>query len=150
MLHKAGRGDYYTVRKVLANSAALSADVNAAVDPNYPEVFEKMNCSFMGQGIVMSKYGGSRGKYDSNDANPEFLGKIRKLFDDNQVVWQVGELGKVDLGGGGTVAQYMAHYGMEVVDCGVALLGMHSPFEVTSKADVYMAYKAYKAFLQQF
>lgn len=150
LLHKAGRGDYYTVRKVLADSSALSADVNAAVDPNYPEVFEKMNCSFMGQGIVMSKYGGSRGKYDSNDANPEFLGKIRKLFDDNQVVWQVGELGKVDLGGGGTVAQYMAHYVMEVVDCGVALLGMHSPFEVTSKADVYMAYKAYKAFLQQF
>lgn len=150
LLHKAGKADYYTVRKALANSCALSADVNAAVDPNYPEVFEKMNCSFMGQGIALSKYGGSRGKYDSNDANPEFLGKIRKLFDDNQVVWQVGELGKIDLGGGGTVAQYMARYGMEVVDCGVALLGMHSPFEVASKADVYMAYKAYKAFLQQF
>lgn len=150
LLHKAGKSDYYTVRKTLANSSALSADVNSAVDPNYPEVFEKMNCSFLGQGLALSKYTGSRGKYDSNDANPEFLGRIRKLFDDNQVVWQVGELGKVDLGGGGTVAQYMARYGMEVVDCGVALLGMHSPFEVASKADVYMAYKGYKAFLQQF
>jgi aspartyl aminopeptidase len=150
LLHKAGKDDYYTVRKALANSFALSADVNAAVDPNYPEVFEKMNCSFLGNGVVLSKYGGSRGKYDSNDANPEFLGKIRNLFDQNGVVWQVGELGKIDLGGGGTVAQYMARYGMEVVDCGVALLGMHSPFEVAGKADIYMAYKAYQAFLQQF
>jgi aspartyl aminopeptidase len=150
LLHKVGKSDYYTIRKTLANSSALSADVNAAVDPNYPEVFEKMNCSFLGQGVALSKYTGSRGKYDSNDANPEFLGRIRKLLDDHQVVWQVGELGKVDLGGGGTVAQYMARYGMEVVDCGVAVLGMHSPFEVTSKADVFMAYKAYRAFLQQF
>lgn len=150
ILHKAGKSDYYTVRKALAGSSALSADVNAAIDPNYPEVFEKMNCSFLGQGIALSKYTGSRGKYDSNDANPEFLAKIRKLLDDRQVVWQVGELGKVDLGGGGTVAQYMARYGMEVLDCGVALLGMHSPFEVASKADVYMAYRTYKAFLQEF
>lgn len=150
LLHLAGKNDYYTLRKALADSFALSADVNAAVDPNYPEVFEKMNCSFLGRGIALSKYTGSRGKYDSNDANPEFLAKIRRLFDDHQVVWQVGELGKVDIGGGGTVAQYMARYGMEVVDCGVAVLGMHSPFEVTSKADVYMAYQAYKAFLQKF
>ncbi|MEN6462710.1 MAG: aminopeptidase [Syntrophomonas sp.] len=150
LMHLAGNNDYYVLRKVLANSYALSADVNSAVDPNYPDVFEKMNCSFMGNGIVLTKYTGSRGKYDSSDANPEFLGQMRKLFDDNEVIWQVGELGKVDIGGGGTVAQYMARYGMEVVDCGVALLGMHSPFEVASKADVYMAYKAYKAFLQKF
>lgn len=150
LLHKAGQNDYYTLRKSLADSCALSADVNAAVDPNYPEVFEKMNCSFMGNGIVITKYTGSRGKSDSNDANPEFVARIRRLFDDNGVIWQVGELGKVDIGGGGTVAKFMASYGMEVVDCGVALLGMHSPFEVCSKADVYMAYKAYQAFMQRF
>ncbi|HEX3012065.1 MAG TPA: aminopeptidase, partial [Syntrophomonadaceae bacterium] len=150
LMHLTGNNDYYSLRKALVNSYALSADVNSAVDPNYPDVFEKMNNSFMGNGIVLTKYTGSRGKYDSNDANPEFLGQMRKLFDDNEVIWQIGELGKVDIGGGGTVAQYMARYGMEVVDCGVALLGMHSPFEVASKADVYMAYKAYKAFLQNF
>ncbi|HWP98720.1 MAG TPA: aminopeptidase [Syntrophomonadaceae bacterium] len=150
LMHRSGQHDYYTIRKALANSSALSADVNAAVDPNYPEVFEKMNCSFLSQGVVVTKFTGSRGKSDSNDANPEFLARIRQLLDQNQVVWQVGELGKVDIGGGGTVAQYMARYGMEVVDCGVALLGMHSPFEVASKADIYMAYKAYKAFFQDF
>lgn len=150
LMHLAGNNDYYSLRKVLANSCALSADVNSAVDPNYADVFEKMNNSFMGNGIVLTKYTGSRGKYDANDANPEFLGQIRKLFDDNEVIWQIGELGKVDIGGGGTVALYMARYGMEVVDCGIALLSMHSPFEIASKADVYMAYKAYKAFLQNY
>ncbi|MGI6452722.1 MAG: aminopeptidase [Syntrophomonadaceae bacterium] len=146
ILAKAGYTDYYHLRKSLAQTLAISADVNAAVDPNYPEVFEKMNCSFLGNGVVLTKYTGSRGKSGSNDANPEFLARLRKLFADHNITWQVGELGKVDIGGGGTVAQYMAHYGMEVVDCGVAVLGMHSPFEVVSKADVYMAYKAYKAF----
>ncbi len=150
LMHKAGYDDYYSLRQALVASSALSADVNAAVDPNYPEVFEKMNCSFLSHGVVLTKYTGSRGKYDSNDANPEFLARIRKLFDDAGVVWQVGELGKVDIGGGGTVAQYMARYGMEVVDCGVALLGMHSPFEIASKADVFMSYKGYKAFMQDF
>jgi aspartyl aminopeptidase len=150
LMHKAGKDDYYTLRQALAATHALSADVNAAIDPNYPEVFEKMNCSFMSQGVVLTKYTGSRGKSDSNDANPEFIAKIRQLFEEAGVIWQVGELGKVDIGGGGTVSKYMAHYGMEVVDCGVALLGMHSPFEVASKLDVYMAYLAYKAFLQKF
>jgi aspartyl aminopeptidase len=150
LLYRAGQRDYFAVRKCLAASYALSADVNAAVDPNYPEVFEKMNCSFLAQGVVLTKYTGSRGKSESNDANPEFLGAIRALFDAHDVVWQVGELGKVDIGGGGTVARYMAYYGMEVVDCGVAVMGMHSPFEVVSKADVYMAYKAYRAFMQEF
>ncbi len=142
--------DYFKVRKCLANSCALSADVNAAVDPNYPEVFDKLNCSFMSHGVVLTKYTGSRGKSSSNDANPEFLAKLRSLFAEHGVVWQVGELGKVDIGGGGTVAQYMSWYGMEVVDLGVAVLSMHSPFEVTSKVDVYMAYRAYLAFMQSF
>ncbi|HWQ76734.1 MAG TPA: aminopeptidase [Syntrophomonas sp.] len=150
LMHKFGKDDYFTLRQALAASAALSADVNAAIDPNYPDVFEKMNCSFLSRGVVLTKYTGSRGKYDSNDANPEFVARIRKIFDDAGVAWQVGELGKVDIGGGGTVAQFMARYGMEVVDCGVALLGMHSPFEVASKADVYMSYKAYRAFLQNY
>jgi aspartyl aminopeptidase len=150
LLYKSGVQEYYAIRKSLEISSALSADVNAAVDPNYPEVFDKMNCSFLGQGVVVTKYTGSRGKADSNDANPEFIGKIRALFDENQVAWQVGELGKVDIGGGGTVAQYLARYGMEVIDCGVALLGMHSPFEIASKADIYMAYRAYGAFMQKF
>lgn len=150
LMHKTGIHDYYSLRQALALSTALSADVNAAIDPNYPEVFEKMNCSFMSQGLVVTKYTGSRGKSGSNDANPEFVARIRNLFDEAEVIWQVGELGKVDIGGGGTVSQFMAQYGMEVVDCGVAVLGMHSTFEVTSKVDVYMAYKGYKAFMQNF
>ncbi len=150
LLHKSGETSYFAVRKSLMASHCLSADVNSAVDPNYPEVFEKMNNSFMGNGLVVTKYTGARGKSGSSDANPEFLAAIRQLFDGNGVTWQVGELGKVDIGGGGTVAQYIARYGMEVLDCGVAVLGMHSPFEVTSKADVYMAYKGYKAFMQSF
>jgi aspartyl aminopeptidase len=150
LMYKAGHNDYYRVRKALAASCAISADVNSAVDPNFPEVYDKMNCSFLGEGVVVTKYGGARGKADSNDANPEFVARIRKVFDDTGVIWQVGELGKVDIGGGGTVAKFMARYGMDVVDCGVAVLGMHSPFEVTSKLDIYMAYLAYKAFMQDF
>lgn len=147
MLFRVGQREYLSVRRALASSRALSADVNAAVDPNYEQVFEKMNNSFLGRGVVITKYTGSKGKYDANDANPEFVAWVRQLFDANGVVWQVGELGKVDEGGGGTVAQYLARYGMEVLDCGVALLAMHSPFEVASKADIYHAYKGYKAFL---
>lgn len=149
LLQRSGEKDYFTLRRSLSASHALSADVNAAVDPNYPDVWEKMNNSFLANGVVLTKFTGSRGKSGSSDANPEFMGRVRRLFEENQVVWQVGELGKVDIGGGGTVAQYLARYGMEVVDCGVALLGMHSPFEVASKADIYMAYKAYRAFLQK-
>ncbi|MGI6433941.1 MAG: aminopeptidase [Syntrophomonadaceae bacterium] len=149
LLCKAGLRDYYQLRQTLANSYALSADVNAAVDPTFPDVFEKMNCSFLSAGVVLTKYTGSRGKYDSNDANPEFMANLRRLFDEGGIIWQVGELGKVDIGGGGTVAQYLARYGMEVVDCGVAVLSMHSPFEIVSKADVYMAYRAYQAFMEK-
>lgn len=147
ILFRCGKCDYLSVRRALASSRALSADVNAAVDPNYEQVFEKMNNSFLGNGVVLTKYTGSRGKYEASDANPEFVAWVRNLFDSNGVAWQVGELGKVDEGGGGTVAQYLAHYGMEVLDCGVALLAMHSPFEVSSKADIYQAYKGYKSFL---
>jgi len=150
LLHNTGQNDYYSLRQCLARSYALSADVNSAVDPNYPDVFEKMNNSFLGNGIVITKYTGARGKSGSNDANPEFLARIRQMLDKNAIAWQVGGLGKVDIGGGGTVAQFIARYGMEVIDAGVAVLGMHSPFEVVSKADVYMAYRAYKAFMQSF
>lgn len=150
LLYKEGKKDYYSIRKSMHNSYALSADVNAAVDPNYPDVFEKMNCSFISGGVVLTKYTGSKGKSDSNDANPEFLAKIRALLDENKVSWQVGELGKVDIGGGGTVAKYMSYFGMEVLDCGTAVLGMHSPYEIISKADLYMTYKAYKTFLGGF
>ncbi|QGU00637.1 Aspartyl aminopeptidase [Candidatus Syntrophocurvum alkaliphilum] len=148
LLHLDGNDSYHVLRNTLMKSYALSADVNAAVDPNYPEVFEKMNNSSLSKGVVLTKYTGSRGKSVSNDANPEYVAKIRNLFDSNNIEWQVGELGKVDIGGGGTVAQYIAYYGIEVVDCGVAILGMHSPFEIASKADIYMSYKAYKAFFK--
>jgi len=136
------------LKRVLANSELLSADVNAAFDPTYPEVSEKQNTAYVGKGICITKYTGSRGKGGSSDANAEFLGKVRKLFNEKEVVWQIGELGKVDMGGGGTVAQYAANYGMEVLDCGVALLSMHAPFELASKVDIYMGYKAYKAFME--
>lgn len=134
------------LRRVLKNSRVLSADVNAGYDPNFSNVFEKNNSSFIGKGVVLTKYTGSRGKGGSNDANAEYVGRIRKIFNDSGVTWQIGELGKVDEGGGGTVALYMANYGMQVVDCGVALLSMHSPFELASKFDVYDTYKAFKAF----
>jgi aspartyl aminopeptidase len=150
LLSITGLTSYLDIRRCLARSYALSADVNAAVDPNYPEVFEKRNNSFLSRGVVVTKYTGSRGKSESSDANPEFIARVRKLFDDEQVSWQIGELGKVDIGGGGTVSQYMAYYGMEVLDCGVAVLGMHSPFEIVSKADLFMSFKAYKVFMQSF
>lgn len=136
-----------SLRRCLANSKALSADVNAAVDPNYDDVMEKNNAALLGHGIVLTKYTGSRGKSQANDAHAEFMGYVRNLLNTNNIPWQTGELGKVDQGGGGTIAYLMAAYGMDVLDCGVALLGMHSPFEVASKIDVYAAYQAYRAFL---
>ncbi|MDI6601145.1 MAG: aminopeptidase [Thermoanaerobacteraceae bacterium] len=138
-------GDIY-VRRALANSRLLSADVNGAYDPLYADAYDKTNTPFLGRGIVLTKYTGARGKSGSNDANAEFVSKVRAIFNASGVIWQTGELGKVDVGGGGTIAQFVASYGMEVVDCGVALLSMHSPYEVSSKADVYMAHRAYNAF----
>lgn len=134
------------LRRILGNSRALSADVCVGLDPNYPEVVEKMNTARLGGGVVLTKYTGSRGKYSSNDAHAEVVAYVRRVFNSAGVIWQTGELGKVDQGGGGTIAHLMAAHGMDVLDCGVALLGMHSLFEVASKADIYMAYKGYKAF----
>lgn len=142
------RGEYQELllKKTFRNSQCLSSDVSAAVDPNYTDVNEKKNAAFLGRGIVMTKYTGSRGKSGTSDANAEFVYQIRKLFNDHQIVWQSGELGKVDAGGGGTIAQYVANLDVDVLDCGVALLSMHSPFEIASKLDVYMAYRAYAEF----
>lgn len=134
------------VKRTLANSSVLSADTVGAFDPNYPDVLDKRNSPFIGKGITIVKYTGSRGKGGSNDANSEYISKIRKIFNDNDVVWQMGELGKVDQGGGGTIAYILANYGMDVVDCGVSLLSVHAPYEIASKADVYMTYKGYNAF----
>ncbi len=135
-------------RDVLRASECLSADVNAAFDPTFPSVHDKLNAAYLNKGIVVTKYTGSRGKSSTNDANAEFMYKIRTLFDSRSVTWQTGELGKVDEGGGGTVAKYVANLGIEVVDVGVPVLSMHAPFEVVSKLDVYMAFKGFKAFLE--
>ncbi|OPZ74276.1 MAG: putative M18 family aminopeptidase 1 [Firmicutes bacterium ADurb.Bin456] len=137
------------LRRILANSRALSADVNVALDPNYGDVVEKRNTARLGGGLILTKYTGSRGKSSTNDAHAEMVGSIRQLFNRTGIAWQSGEMGKVDQGGGGTVAHFLAVHGMDVLDCGVGLLGMHSPFEVSSKADIYMAFKGYKAFLNE-
>lgn len=137
------------VRRALMNSTMLSSDVSAAYDPMYAEVFEKRSSAFFGKGLVFNKFTGSRGKSGSNDANAEYLAKIRQAMDLQDVSYQFAELGKVDAGGGGTIAYIMANYGMEVIDSGVAVLSMHAPWEATSKADVYEAYKGYKAFIEE-
>lgn len=138
-----------SLRRCLANSSMLSSDVNAAYDPLFASAFEKNNASYFGRGVVFSKFTGSRGKSGSNDANAEYIARIRKMMDDNKVCFQTAELGKVDVGGGGTIAYILSLYGMEVIDCGVAVLNMHAPWEITSKADVYEAYKCYKVFLRE-
>ncbi|NMB44181.1 MAG: aminopeptidase [Clostridiales bacterium] len=136
------------LRRALQNSFMLSSDVNAAFDPNYPEVMEKKNSAYFGKGMVFSKYTGARGKSNSNDANAEYIAKLRKILDDNNVTYQTAELGKVDQGGGGTIAYIMANYNMEVIDSGVAVLNMHAPWEITSKVDIYETTQGYKAFLK--
>ena len=138
--------DSRTLRKTLTHSQCLSADVNAAMDPDFQEVHEKRNAPKLGYGICVTKFTGVAGKSGSNDASAEFVGQIRTLFNQNKIAWQTGELGKIDQGGGGTVAKYLAQFGMDVLDCGPAILSMHSPFEVAGKTDIYMAYKAYGAF----
>lgn len=127
----------------------LSSDVSAAFDPNYPEVMKKQNSASFGKGIVFNKYTGAKGKSGSNDANPEFMAELRRIMEKHNVLWQTAELGKVDQGGGGTIAYILANYGMEVIDAGIALHNMHAPWEVTSKADIYEAKKAYHAFLKE-
>jgi aspartyl aminopeptidase len=136
------------LRRTLSRSVMLSSDVNAAFDPNFASVFDKKTCSYLGKGIAISKYTGSRGKYGGSDANAEFLNNVLRLLDKNGVRWQFGNLGKVDKGGGGTIALHFARLGIEVLDCGIPVLAMHSPFEVISKIDLWTTYKGYLAFLQ--
>ena len=138
--------NYHTV---LSNTHCLSADVNAAFDPTFPDVSERRNASYINKGVVITKYTGSRGKAGTSDASAEYMGKIRSMLDGAEVVWQSGELGKVDAGGGGTVAMYLAALDIDVVDLGVPVLSMHAPFEVVSKLDVYMAYRAFKTFFEE-
>lgn len=132
----------------IENSKMLSSDVAAAFEPSYPSVFEKNNTTYAGRGVCLTKYTGVRGKSSGNDANCEFFHEVAKAFDDHHIVWQTGEIGKVDAGGGGTIAIDMAVLGMQVIDCGIAILSMHAPYEVASKVDIYSAYEGYKVFLQ--
>lgn len=136
------------IRRILVRSQVLSSDVSAAFDPNYPEVMEKNNAAYLGKGPVFNKYTGARGKSGSNDANAEYIAWLRKVMDEEHLFYQTSELGKVDEGGGGTIAYILANLGMEVIDFGVAVLNMHAPFEIVSKADVYETYLAYRAFLK--
>ena len=132
--------------RVLSKSKCLSADVNAAFDPTYASVYETQNCSYLNKGVVISKYMGHGGKYDTSDASAEYMGEIRSMLEKNNVSWQTGELGKVDMGGGGTIAKYVANMNVDVIDLGVPVLSMHAPFEIVSKTDVYMTYRAFYCF----
>lgn len=143
-----GRDSHRDLRNTLRHTEVLSADVTASFDPTFPDVMERNNASLTGHGVALNKYSGSRGKSGASDANAEFMAKVRKIFNDNQVPWQVGELGKVDQGGGGTIALYLAAWGCEVLDCGVTMLSMHAPLELVEKTDAYAAYLAYKAFFE--
>ena len=134
-------------RHVLSASECLSADVNAAFDPTYPEVNEKNNCAYVNKGVCITKYTGARGKSGTSDASAEFTGRVRRLMDSKEVIWQTGELGKVDMGGGGTVAAYIANLDVDTIDMGVPVLAMHAPYEAISKLDLYMAYKAFAVFI---
>ena len=149
VMNAMGEFSEISLRRCLAASSMLSSDVNAAYDPLFASAFEKNNASYFGRGMVFSKFTGARGKSGSNDANAEYIARIRKMMDDAKICYQTAELGKVDVGGGGTIAYILSLYGMEVIDCGVAVLNMHAPWEITSKADVYETYKGYKVFLEK-
>lgn len=149
ILDRMGEYNELNLRRCLAHSRMLSSDVNAAYDPIFASAFEKKNSSYFGHGMVFSKFTGSRGKSGSNDANAEYIAVIRKMMDDEKIAYQLAELGKVDVGGGGTIAYILSLYGMEVIDCGVAVLNMHAPWEVTSKSDVYETKKGYEVFLKK-
>lgn len=148
ILNKLGINRPNLLDKVFCNSKMLSADVDAGVDPIYAQVSERNNASYLGRGIGLNKYTGARGKSGASDANAEFVAQIRNIFETNDIRYQIAELGKVDVGGGGTIAYILANKGIDVIDCGVPVLSMHSPYEVTSKLDIYEAYKGYKAFWQ--
>jgi len=148
VLERMGQYSELSLRRTIERSSMLSSDVSAAFDPNYPSVMEKNNCCYLGEGMVLNKYTGSRGKSGSNDANAEFIAKVRRVFDDHTISFQTAELGKVDQGGGGTIAYIMGNYGMDVIDSGIAVLNMHAPSEIVSKADVWEAFHGYLAFLK--
>lgn len=148
LLTKAGSDTDLSLRRALRGSFMLSSDVSAGFDPAYEDCFEAKNAAYLGRGICYNKYTGARGKSGSNDANAEYMAKIRRVMDENRVGYQTSELGKVDEGGGGTIAYILANYGMNVIDSGVPVLNMHAPWEITSKADIYAAYLAYQAFLK--
>ena len=149
LLNKLGVNRPNLIDKVFCNSKMLSADVDAGVDPIYANVSEKNNASYLGRGIGLNKYTGARGKSGASDANAEFVAEIRNIFETNDVRYQIGELGKVDIGGGGTIAYILANKGIDVIDCGVPVLSMHAPYEVTSKFDLYEAYRGYRAFWEK-
>ena len=149
VLSLTGQYSDLALRRCLANSRMLSSDVSAAFDPTYASAYEKKNAAYFGRGMVFNKFKGSRGKSGSNDANAEFMAQIRGILKDAKVAYQTAELGKVDIGGGGTIAYIMALYGMNVIDCGVAVLNMHAPWEITSKADIYETKKGYVVFLEK-
>ena len=149
VMNLAGCYSELALRRAMKNSKVLSSDVSAAWDPNFPSVMESKNAAFFGKGLVFNKFTGSRGKGGSNDANPEYIAKLRNIMDNNDVSFQTAELGKVDQGGGGTIAYILAEYGMSVIDSGVAVLNMHAPWEIISKVDLYEAYKGYIAFLKE-
>ena len=148
VMDRCGEYSELKLRRALANSCMLSSDVSAAYDPNYASVFEKKNAAYFGKGMVFNKYTGARGKSGSNDASAEFVGKLRKVMDDADVAFQTAELGKVDIGGGGTIAYILANLDMNVIDSGIAVQNMHAPYEVISKADLYETLKGYEAFLK--
>lgn len=149
IMDRLGEYSELKLRRCLKNSRMLSSDVNAAYDPLFASAFEKKNSSYFGRGMVFSKFTGARGKSGSNDANAEYIAAIRKIMDDAKIYYQLAELGKVDVGGGGTIAYILSLYGMEVIDCGVAVLNMHAPWEITSKADIYETEKGYEVFLKK-
>lgn len=149
VMNLAGTYSELALRRALKNSRMLSSDVSAAFDPNYPAVMEKKNAAYFGNGLVFNKYTGSRGKSGSNDANAEYMAKLRNMMDTNDVSFQTAELGKVDQGGGGTIAYILANYNMNVIDSGVAVLNMHAPWEIISKVDLYEAYRGYVVFLKE-
>lgn len=148
LLELSGETSHLNVRRTLARSRMLSSDVTAGHDPNYPAILEKNNAAYFGKGVVFNKYTGSGGKSGSNEANAEYVAQLRRIMEENNVIWQTSELGRIDLGGGGTIAYILANYGMDVIDCGVPVHSMHAPWEVTSKIDLYEMRKAYIAFLK--
>ena len=149
VLALAGKQGDLALRRCLTNSQMLSSDVSAGFDPTFASAFEAKNSSYLGRGLTFNKFTGARGKHGSNDADAEYVAKVRRVMDEGGVNWQTAELGRVDLGGGGTIAYILAEYGMSVIDCGVPVLSMHSPWEATSKADIYEAYRGYRSFLER-